>query len=82
MKRYANLIIRHDLSYEAAGQSSRGLLPTVAESVLDRRIMFKNLQKSFVTNSKEWLWCEQRIIALQFHYHYHFALQFSLFDYE
>jgi hypothetical protein len=25
------------------------------------RIFFKNIQKSFLVNTKEWLWCEQRI---------------------
>jgi DNA polymerase elongation subunit (family B) len=62
---YTNLIIRHNLSYEPAGQNSKGLLPTVLESVLQRRIMFKNQQKSFAVNSREWLWCEQRIVTLK-----------------
>ncbi|MFZ0514644.1 MAG: DNA polymerase domain-containing protein [Candidatus Nitrosopolaris sp.] len=62
---YANLILKHNLSYERAPQDSKGLLPTVLEGVLKRRIFFKNLQKSFVINSKEWLLCEQRIIVLK-----------------
>lgn len=66
---YANLILKHNLSYETvmstAGQDSKGLLPIVLESVLNRRIMFKNLQKSFQLNTKEWLWCEQRIVVLK-----------------
>jgi DNA polymerase elongation subunit (family B) len=61
---YANLILRHNLSYERRS-TSKGLLPTVLESVLKRRIMFKNLQKSFPVNTREWLWCEQRIVALK-----------------
>jgi DNA polymerase elongation subunit (family B) len=60
---YANLIITHNLSYERTPQS-KALLPTVVDSVLKRRIMFKNLQGSLV-NSMEWLWCEQRIVALK-----------------
>jgi DNA polymerase I len=42
-----------------------GILPTVLESVLKRRIFFKNLQKTFVINTNEWLWCEHRIVALK-----------------
>jgi DNA polymerase elongation subunit (family B) len=61
---YANLILKHNLSYERCG-TSKGLLPTVLESVLKRRIMFKDLQKSFQVNTREWLWCEQRIVTLK-----------------
>jgi len=41
---YANLILKHNLSYERC-TNTKGLLPTVLESVLKRRIMFKDLQK-------------------------------------
>ena len=61
---YANLIITHNLSYERTPES-KALLPTVVDSVLKRRTMFKNLQQSLVVTSKEWLWCEQRIVALK-----------------
>ena len=61
---YANLIIRHNLSYETKGHE-KGLLPLVLEKVLNRRIFFKNLQKSLSVNSKEWSWCEQRIDTLK-----------------
>jgi DNA polymerase elongation subunit (family B) len=73
---YANLILKHNLSYETVtstkdGRIMRnrkdesGLLPTVLESVLKRRIFFKNLQKSFLVNTNDWLWCEHRIVALK-----------------
>ena len=73
---YANLILKHNLSYETIssthdgriirhGKSEPGLLPTVVESVLKRRVFFKNLQKTFAINTDEWLWCEQRIVALK-----------------
>jgi DNA polymerase elongation subunit (family B) len=62
---YANLILKYNLSYEMAPQDSKGLLPAVVDSVLKRRIMFKTLQKSYVMNSKEWLWCEERIVTLK-----------------
>ncbi|MGA9150593.1 MAG: DNA polymerase domain-containing protein [Candidatus Nitrosopolaris sp.] len=60
---YANLILKHNLSYERC--IDKGLLPTVLENVLKRRIMFKDLQKSFPVNTHEWLCCEQRIVALK-----------------
>lgn len=70
---YANLITKHNLSPETISVSpnqdisrkDRGLLPTVLESVLKRRIFFKNLQKSFPVNTSEWVWCQQRIDALK-----------------
>jgi DNA polymerase elongation subunit (family B) len=55
---YANLILRHNLSYETESHE-KGLLPLVLERVLNRRIFFKNLQKSFPVNSNEWILCEQ-----------------------
>jgi DNA polymerase I len=69
---YANLILKHNLSYETEGRKvmrnrkdKTGLLPTILESILKRRIFFKNLQKSFLINMNEWLWCEQLIVALK-----------------
>ena len=69
---YANLIIKHNLSPETISASSnhvsskeKGLLPTVLESVLKRRMYFKDLQKSFPVNTIEWVWCQQRIDALK-----------------
>jgi DNA polymerase elongation subunit (family B) len=73
---YANLILQNNLSYETIasihdgriirhGKGESGLLPTILESVLKRRIFFKNLQKAFVISTNEWLWCEQRIVALK-----------------
>jgi len=73
---YANLILKNNLSYETIrstedGRIMRnrkdipGLLPTILESVLKRRIFFKDLQKTFVINTNEWHWCEHRIVALK-----------------
>ena len=73
---YANLILKHNLSYETITSTEDGrimlntndkaaLLPTVLERVLKRRIFFKNLQKTLAINTDEWLWCEQRIVALK-----------------
>jgi DNA polymerase elongation subunit (family B) len=62
---YANLILKYNLSYEDTSNNIKGLLPSVVESVLNRLILFKNLQKSFPINTKEWLLCEQRIEVLK-----------------
>src|SRR5439155_8473866 len=66
---YANLILRHNLSYETEKetiiQNEKGLLPTIIEKVLDRRMLFKNLEKKLVIDTNEWLLCEQRIGALK-----------------
>jgi DNA polymerase elongation subunit (family B) len=73
---YANLILKHNLSYETITSTKDGrimlnandkaaLLPTVLERVLKGRIFFKNLQKTLAINTDEWLWCEQRIVALK-----------------
>ena len=73
---YANLILKYNLSYETIasthdgriirhGKGEPGLLPTVLESVLKRRVFFKNLQKTFAINTDEWLRCEQRIVSLK-----------------
>ena len=73
---YANLILKHNLSYETVtstedgrimqnGKNKPDLLPTVLENVLNRRLFFKNLQKSSLINTNEWFCCEQRIVALK-----------------
>ena len=73
---HANLILKHNLSYETVTSTDDGiimqnrkdkpgLLPTVLQSVLNRRIFFKNLQKSFLVNTNEWQWCEHGIVALK-----------------
>ena len=73
---YANLILKHNLSYETITSTKDGrimlntndkaaLLPTVLERVLKGRIFFKNLQKTLAINTDEWLWCEERIVALK-----------------
>ncbi|MFZ0511980.1 MAG: DNA polymerase domain-containing protein, partial [Candidatus Nitrosopolaris sp.] len=43
---YANLILKHNLSYETVPSTgdNKSILPTVLESVLKRRTLFKNLQ--------------------------------------
>jgi DNA polymerase elongation subunit (family B) len=67
---YANLIVNHNLSYEtilkgeeqvSKPQGKQGLLPMIVEKYLKRRLYFKGLLKELPENSKECLWCQQRI---------------------
>jgi DNA polymerase elongation subunit (family B) len=76
---YANLIVNFNLSYETtifndkmkAGeinkglQNKKGLLPTVVEKFLNRRLYFESLSKGLSQESKEYLWCQQRIDSLK-----------------
>ena len=60
---YANLILNHNLSYETLAK--KGLLPTVVERFLKRRIYFKKLLKELPECSTEHTWCEQRVNSLK-----------------
>jgi DNA polymerase elongation subunit (family B) len=78
---YANLIVNHNLSYETVtlqekglgvvvlqqfdDNEKKGLLPTVVEKFLKRRLYFKSLLKEFPKESKESLLCEQRVNSLK-----------------
>src|SRR6187200_2792868 len=75
---YANLIVNHNLSYETvtlqqekglgiavSNDNKKGLLPTVVEKFLKRRLYFKRLIKEFPKESMESLWCEQRVDSLK-----------------
>jgi DNA polymerase elongation subunit (family B) len=63
---YANLIVNHNLSYETVGgETKKGLLPTVVERFLKRRLYFKRLLKELPKDSKEYVYCEQRVNSLK-----------------
>jgi DNA polymerase elongation subunit (family B) len=72
---YANLIVNHNLSYETVlsrgelqtnkSQNKKGLLPLVVEKYLKRRLYFKSLLKELPEESKEYIWCQQRIDSLK-----------------
>src|SRR5712692_8563674 len=62
---YETIASTHDGRIIRHGKDEPGLLPTLLESVLKRRIFFKDLQKTFVINTNEWHWCEHRIVALK-----------------
>jgi len=60
---YANLILKNNLSYEIIASThggriirhgKQGPLPTVLETVLKRRIFFKDLQRTIGLNNNEW----------------------------
>jgi DNA polymerase elongation subunit (family B) len=71
---YANLIVSHNLSYETdlskvrqdnKSNNKKGLLPIVVEKYLKRRLHFEDLSKELSEESKEYLWCQQRIDSLK-----------------
>jgi DNA polymerase elongation subunit (family B) len=71
---YANLIVNHNLSYETVGgggggeavnQQNKGLLPSIVERFLKRRIYFKKLLRELQKDSTEYAWCEQRVNSLK-----------------
>ncbi|MGA9842668.1 MAG: DNA polymerase domain-containing protein, partial [Nitrososphaeraceae archaeon] len=74
---YANLIVNHNLSYETVGLSdegrgrvvhhlpNKGLLPSIVERFLKRRVYFKRLLKELPKDSRESEWCEQRVNSLK-----------------
>jgi DNA polymerase elongation subunit (family B) len=67
---YANLIVNHNLSYETVGGEAvhhpkKGLLPSIVERFLKRRLYFKRLQKELPKDSTEYVWCEQRVSSLK-----------------
>src|SRR5918995_2324209 len=72
---YANLIIDHNLSYETVNPNgkiededqelSRGLLPTVVERFLNRRLYLEALSKCCSEETREYTWCQQRIDSLK-----------------
>jgi DNA polymerase elongation subunit (family B) len=71
---YANLIVSHNLSYETViskveqgnkPNSKKGLLSLVVEKYLKRRLHFEHLSKELPEDSKEYLWCQQRIDSLK-----------------
>jgi DNA polymerase elongation subunit (family B) len=71
---YANLIINHNLSYETVlnrkiededQELSRGLLPTVVERFLNRRLYLEALSRCCSEETREYTWCQQRLDSLK-----------------
>ncbi|HEX5975869.1 MAG TPA: DNA polymerase domain-containing protein [Nitrososphaeraceae archaeon] len=70
---YANFIVNHNLSYETVipdkktkrDGANKGLLPTVVEKFLQRRLYFEAISNGLQRESKEYLWCQQRLDSLK-----------------
>ena len=70
---YANLIINHNLSYETVilneklrdGERNKGLLPTIVERFLNRRLCLEGLSKGRPEGTREHICCQQRIDTLK-----------------
>jgi DNA polymerase II len=70
---YADLIVNHNLSYETiifndkikSGEVNKGLLSTVVEKFLQRLLCFEVVSKGLPEESKEYLWCQQRLDSLK-----------------
>lgn len=46
-------------------RNKKGLLPIVVDKYLKRRLYFQGLLKELSKDSKEYLWCQQRIDSLK-----------------
>jgi DNA polymerase elongation subunit (family B) len=67
---FPNIIVRRNVSYETVGSDGvnterPGFMGGFTRSFLERRLHFKHLRKSFSPEVREWLWCEQRQLALK-----------------
>ena len=70
---YANIILNHNISYETTiskdriktGETNRGLLPTIVEKFLQRRLYFEDLSKRLSEGTKEYSWNHQRLDSLK-----------------
>ena len=67
---YPHIIVKYNVSYETATPNlirtdSKGFLPELTKTILNRRLYFKHLRKNFPEDSNERLWCEQRQTALK-----------------
>jgi len=67
---FPSIIVRRNVSYETVGpagvdQSLTGFLGGFTRRFLKRRLYFKHLRSRFPVGSREWMWCEQRQLALK-----------------
>jgi DNA polymerase elongation subunit (family B) len=46
-------------------ERSKGLLPTVVEKFLNKRLYLEDLSKRLSEGTTEYLWCQQRLDALK-----------------
>lgn len=62
---FPNIIVKENISFETVTTSGMrkkadAILPSITKRILERRLHFKRLKKSFEKGSREWNWCEQR----------------------
>ena len=67
---FPNIIVRRNVSYETVGpagvdRTAPGFLGGFTRRFLERRLLFKHLRTEFPSESLEWMWCEQRQLALK-----------------
>lgn len=67
---YPSLIVKRGISFESVGpegllQLEDAILPSVVKAALERRLRLKGLRGLLQRGSREWLWCEQRQLALK-----------------
>lgn len=67
---YPNIIVYYNISYETVTpkgiiKKEDAILPYVTKKALERRLYFKRMRKSFVKDSLEWRYCDQRQSALK-----------------
>jgi len=65
---FPNIIVKHNVSYETVGSDAvdrPGFLGGFTKRFLERRLYFKHLREKYPEGSREWLWCEQRQLALK-----------------
>jgi DNA polymerase elongation subunit (family B) len=58
-------MIRLHRNVNRSQSKTKGLLPTVVEKFLNRRLHFKEILKGLSGENKEYLWCQQRIDSLK-----------------
>jgi len=64
---FPHLILRDNISYETAGHrgAGEGFILGFTRDALSRRLYFKHLRRSLPRGSREWVWCEERQLALK-----------------
>jgi len=67
---FPNIIVRKNVSYETVSPNGvntvkPGFMGLFTQRFLKRRLRFKHLRTSFLPESREWLWCQQRQSSLK-----------------
>lgn len=62
---FSQIIVKENISFETVTtegmrKKTDAVLPAITRKILERRLYFKRLRKTFEKGSREWVWCEQR----------------------